>query len=145
VAAALHGGVSGARAGAPAAHGGVATVEGIGDDHIALHAAGDAAPEAAATSAQAFIGFAPRWSTGTSRVHLGAVRSRAQVPTLTQLPGTREISSCCGNTERPTATRLRFVKQPSPPSCMGILGDLDCSFIMQFLDIELRGGTQEGG
>jgi len=115
----------------------LAPTEGIGDDHSALQTAGDAAPEAGAASARAFTGSAPRWSTGTSRVHLGAVRSRAQVRTLTQLPGTREISSCCGNTER--TTRPRLVGQPSPPSCMGLLGDLDCSVILQFLDIELRG------
>jgi hypothetical protein len=120
-----------------------APTEGIGDDHSSLTAAGDAAPEAATASARAFIGSAPRWSTGTSRVHLRAVRSRAQVPSLTQPQGTREISSCCGNSER--TTRLRLVGQPSSPSCMGILGDLDRFVILQFLDIELRGGTQEGG
>ena len=77
-----------------------APTEGIGDDHSALQAAGDAAPEAAAASARAFTDSAPRWSTGTSRVHLRAMRSRAQVPTLTKHSGTREISSCGGHTAR---------------------------------------------
>jgi hypothetical protein len=124
----------------------VAPAVGIGVDHRALHAACNAAPAAVVASARAVAGPAPSWSAGTSRVRLRAVRSRARVHRpLTEHPGARVNPSCRGTTRTTATLRGGVVACWTclTSSRMGARKIPRSRF--QFVDVELWGGTQEGG